>query len=778
MRRMSGRLGVVALGALAVALVAAVALPGATEAHALLVRSNPAVDARLQEPPPSITAWFSEPLDRSLSTMGLITGAGDRVETGDAVFSDADSTMMRIDLAEELEPGYYAVVWETLSSVDGHFLKGSFPLTVLNPDGTDPPGARPEIAGLKGGGEPKLDTVTTKVAGLVGAVGLIGGLAFYLWVVAGAAAAAPADWRERVREAGRRHALRFAWPALALLALVGLAEPFVQARQLGGLDLVDKVIGETDWGEHWLQRQVVLAAIVIALGAATWGRAREVGSRLLLWAALAGSLVYVLLVSLVSHAGAVEGSFWAVTADFVHLTSAAVWVGMVAQMGLALAWARREVPDGTRSAFLAAHLQRFSVLAAISVLALLATGTFSALTEIPEWSSFVDTSYGRVLLAKLVLVGLLLPVAALNAAVLRPRAIRAVPASRRAGLERLRAFLLRSIWLEAALAVCVLVLVGVLTQYPTSRVVVDSERNVQESAQAVQAFDSTAPAGTVNVNLNISPNSVGANSYRVTIIPAPGESVQQVLRVRLRFKPPDPSLGPSEVITDQVNPSLFTAVGSYFTTSGNWEVQVDVRRAQVDDVSAIFRVPVAGAGGLGGRDSYALPLVTGNWSLVTAAALAVALAMFWVPAQQWPRIHVRVARWFRMSAITCGVMGLALLLGVHQHVGLTDEQARAGNPVAATEESVARGRELYEQNCTQCHGLTGRGDGPLAGTLPYPPADFKQHVPYHPDRFFFEVITLGFGDVMPAFGDQLSEEDRWNLINFLRAEHSIEKQLE
>ncbi|WP_416173736.1 c-type cytochrome [Brevundimonas sp.] len=30
---------------------------------------------------------------------------------------------------------------------------------------------------------------------------------------------------------------------------------------------------------------------------------------------------------------------------------------------------------------------------------------------------------------------------------------------------------------------------------------------------------------------------------------------------------------------------------------------------------------------------------------------------------------------------------------------------------------MARGRELYDQNCTQCHGLTGRGDGPLAKTL-------------------------------------------------------------
>ena len=56
-----------------------------------------------------------------------------------------------------------------------------------------------------------------------------------------------------------------------------------------------------------------------------------------------------------------------------------------------------------------------------------------------------------------------------------------------------------------------------------------------------------------------------------------------------------------------------------------------------------------------------------------------------------------------------------------------------------------------------------------------PPADFQLHVPFRTD-LFFGVISPGFGDVMPAFAEQISEEDRWNLINFLRAEHSLEAQ--
>ena len=74
---------------------------------------------------------------------------------------------------------------------------------------------------------------------------------------------------------------------------------------------------------------------------------------------------------------------------------------------------------------------------------------------------------------------------------------------------------------------------------------------------------------------------------------------------------------------------------------------------------------------------------------------------------------------------------------------------------------------LFFQNCTQCHGESGRGDGPLASSLPLIPANLYDHVPYHPDQFFYSVISNGLSGVMPAFS-QISDEDRWNILNYLR----------
>ena len=57
-----------------------------------------------------------------------------------------------------------------------------------------------------------------------------------------------------------------------------------------------------------------------------------------------------------------------------------------------------------------------------------------------------------------------------------------------------------------------------------------------------------------------------------------------------------------------------------------------------------------------------------------------------------------------------------------------------------------------------------------------PPADFRIHVPFHQDSFFFNVVQNGLGSIMPGFGDQLTEDEIVNLIHFLQSEFGIESQ--
>lgn len=84
-------------------------------------------------------------------------------------------------------------------------------------------------------------------------------------------------------------------------------------------------------------------------------------------------------------------------------------------------------------------------------------------------------------------------------------------------------------------------------------------------------------------------------------------------------------------------------------------------------------------------------------------------------------------------------------------------------------ELIARGKELYAQNCTACHGEQGRGDGPVASTLPVPPTDLTYPVrAAGPDpKDTFRVLTVGLeGSPMPSYG-HLSERDRWALVSYI-----------
>jgi len=101
---------------------------------------------------------------------------------------------------------------------------------------------------------------------------------------------------------------------------------------------------------------------------------------------------------------------------------------------------------------------------------------------------------------------------------------------------------------------------------------------------------------------------------------------------------------------------------------------------------------------------------------------------------------------------------------------IPEEAAAVANPVAVSSVSVAVGQATYSQNCAACHGAEGKGDGAAAAGLNPKPADFHAaHVQGLSDGALFYIITHGReGTAMVAWENILSEEQRWEVVNFLR----------
>ena len=106
------------------------------------------------------------------------------------------------------------------------------------------------------------------------------------------------------------------------------------------------------------------------------------------------------------------------------------------------------------------------------------------------------------------------------------------------------------------------------------------------------------------------------------------------------------------------------------------------------------------------------------------------------------------------------------------HAPIPEEYAGLTNPIKADEESLSRGEEQFATLCASCHGDGGLGDGPAGTNLDIVPANIAHTSQMMGDAYLFWRISEGglqFGSVMPAWGESLDEQVRWDLINYIRA---------
>jgi mono/diheme cytochrome c family protein len=103
-----------------------------------------------------------------------------------------------------------------------------------------------------------------------------------------------------------------------------------------------------------------------------------------------------------------------------------------------------------------------------------------------------------------------------------------------------------------------------------------------------------------------------------------------------------------------------------------------------------------------------------------------------------------------------------------------DAAATVRNPVPATADSVARGAALYRTNCVVCHGERGHGDGPVGRKFDPVPVDLnKDYTQSQADGQLFFTLTRG-RVAMPFYRDALSQQERWDVINYVKSEFGNE----
>jgi copper transport protein len=269
----------------------------------------------------------------------------------------------------------------------------------------------------------------------------------------------------------------------------------------------------------------------------------------------------------------------AVVSDVLHLLAVSLWLGGLAL--LAVTVLRRRVGDE-----MAAVVPRFSRLAFWSVTVILVTGSFQSWRQVRSTAALTDTTYGRLLIVKVVLFAVLVGLGGLSRRVVQARY--RVPAARlsfgpgtatddpdRATVGHLR----RAVGAETVIAIAVLAVTALLV-------------NAQPARSALaQPFSGEMRNDMVVVNVTLDPAKAGPTDLHIYTLSPTGQQLE-VQDLTARFTLPSDDVGPLTVAVERAGPGHFSAYDFNLPLRGDWTLEVKTLLSDIDEATLTTTIPV------------------------------------------------------------------------------------------------------------------------------------------------------------------------------------------
>jgi mono/diheme cytochrome c family protein len=238
------------------------------------------------------------------------------------------------------------------------------------------------------------------------------------------------------------------------------------------------------------------------------------------------------------------------------------------------------------------------------------------------------------------------------------------------------------------------------------------------------------------------------------------------------------NMGEERILALPTSQGHYTVASDVLAMAGPWRLVVETSQGVVVTSFNLEQ-------DLSGNNTRTTSLAHGHaggpqpWNrLLMAAALAfgitaAVLCTRWSP---WRRIRPKHA------AVAAGVLFTG---GILQYLSYNTAWSKSlvappglVNAKKADAVSVVRGERIYAANCTVCHGWRGFGDGPATARGKLLPADLTSlHLSYHLDGQLYWWVTNGVPrSSMPGFKDSLTDEDRWDVVNYVRTLRHVKEQ--
>ncbi len=726
-------------GWLAALLLIAFAAIQPAAAHGYLIRAIPTDRAVLERAPARVQYWFSEALEPEFSRVTVRDQAGQVVAEGG--LSEQDDKLLTARLPTGLADGAYIVELRLAFASDGHVIVETRTFFV---------GA--VVAGV--GGAPTGDQavpleVLWRALLLIAVMLLVGLFALYTLVLVpswGSGAHLAGGLPPRVMN--RLYVLAFA--ALGLAVLANAIALIQQTMLLFGVDagtaltsnLWNVVRIGTRFGDTWNWRMILLGVIAALLGAALYTRREQPALvRPFITACAWAAPLVVFTWSISAHAaGSLILPWLALFSDWLHGLGVGLWVGSVAAFTLIAPVALRPYSGETRRQALLAALRRLSLVALASAIVVIATGVYNASNWIIE-VEHLTSPYSLTLGVKLLLVGLLLALGAAHHMALRPQRY-----ARWSAWWRKTASFLPSLRLESAAAVLTLVLAAWVSATPVPQPTLPPQAPPPGGTQTIGGYTVTA---------SVTPGGPGPNTYDVQV----QRSRQPVdgLDVRVQLVNPTLERRGARHVAEASGDGLYVAAGAEIARSGGWWLLIDLREPAGTSTRAAFVIPIVDEAALQlSRPPGAIHLIALALVLTAlGAALRGAAVRFWAWLKPSPLGAV--------AAVLGGAIAAAAIAGAIWLSALSDAQTEAAlfpvpqlaNPTLPDAESLQRGADAFAAAC----GWESQ---------PRELQTLLDRLDRLRDEELFAFTRAGWRS-LPACAAELSDDERWHIVNYLRS---------
>lgn len=449
-----------------VAVALSLTVATALYAHQTLLRSHPAKGEQVTESPTLLQLAFREPIQAVFTRITLLGPDSVDIPLGDLRIEGDSATIAVIPIAGQLSAGRHVVTWRT-TGADGHAVSGSYDFEVLAsavlPIAPDQDTTAPEpgtVANAREGpvlaveGWPYVLVRWLTFASLLGVLGAV----FFRVAVLSTFQRTETEAGSGRTESLSQSTARFGRTAALVLGVATFAR--LGAQMLTMLDPADPLtlawfsalLGGSIWGKGWMLQ---MAGLLVAW----WGfgrAARANGGRG--WAvAGTGALALAVTPALSGHAIATtERTLLAVSADTLHILAAGGWMGGLAVLVLVGLPTIRRTSSDAQAVAVARLVNAFSPPALVLGGLVGLTGVFGGWLHLGAISDLWTTRYGQTLALKLLVVGVLFGLGALNFLRVRP------VLGQESGTRLLR----RSAGLELATGIIVLLVTAVLVALP------------------------------------------------------------------------------------------------------------------------------------------------------------------------------------------------------------------------------------------------------------------------------------------------------------------------